>query len=94
MNRLGMLALVLIAATGWVMFTSVLHYWPAMLGPLGLVSTIAYVVTIALYLRSACELCGHSLLRHYGLSAPCTTCGCAPRPRDMLRRPLFQQHRR
>ena len=72
-----MLALLLVAAAGWLTFEGVLHYWPAMLGwPLGLASTIAYVVTIPLYLRSACELCGHSLFKHYGLSMPCTICGC------------------
>jgi hypothetical protein len=89
-----MLALLLVAAAGWLTFEGALHYWPAMLGwPLGLTSTIAYVVTIPLYLRSACELCGHSLFKHYGLSMPCTICGCTPGYRDMLRWPLFRQQR-
>ena len=82
--------LLLVATGGWIAFWAVLRYWPAMLGWLGLVSIPAYVVSIVLYCRSACELCGHTCVRHF-MSLQlyrCTICGCVPGARDMLRWPL------
>ena len=107
MNRLGMLAMIVVIATGFFVLASVLHYWPAMLRwlgfvpsvAIGFVPSIAMAASIGLYLGSACELCGHTCLKHLRftslrLSIRCAICGCMPSARASLRWLLFRQQRR
>jgi hypothetical protein len=58
----------------WLAFKAFFRYWPTMMWWHAVISNVVYVATMVLYLRSACELCGHNMLRHYGMLAPCTTC--------------------
>ena len=100
-----MLAMTVVIATSFFMLTSVLHYWPAMLRwlgfvpsvAIGFVPSIAMAASIALYLGSGCELCGHTCLKHF--TSPrhwtrCAICGCMPGARTSLRWLLFRQQRR
>jgi len=90
MNRIGIGALILLGTAEWLVFLALRCYWPTMGAWLAAVLIPASIVAFVWYFRSACELCGHTCIRHF-MSVwlfRCTICGCLPGARDMFQRRL------